>query len=464
MLLSAGWLALLLVGCTEKDEPTPTPDTDSVNEWIYEVMADKYLWYDEIPDKKRLDLDAEPEPFFLSLLSDKDGKKLKSGHHYFSRITKKTTETKYIDTEEPAYGFDFVAYYVKDNSDQCFVQITYVLPDSPAAKAGLKRGDWISSIGTSKKDIFYSDLSALFTGGEVVFNRMKYHATENALVENGSIKVGAAEKIENNPLLVDSVYQVGGKKIGYLMYNHFTAGPNGKDDTSYNDQLKELFVNFKKEGVEDFVLDLRYNGGGYTYISCLLASYLAPADALGKVIMYTRYNKKNSNKDYTYRFENAAAVASTNLDLSRLYVLTGSTTASSSELIINNLIPYMGKNNVRVIGEKTVGKTVGSVEYGEDEKYDWLISPIVCRAYNSEEKADYEDGFTPDVKREELTFGNRLYALGDTRELLLRTALQEITGGELRSEEIEHTPEPNSPFRVAYHSAAEKGKGMIFLE
>lgn len=53
-----------------------------------------------------------------------------------------------------------------------------------------------------------------------------------------------------------------------------------------------------------------------------------------------------------------------NLNLQRLFVLTGSTTASASELIINSLRSYL---DVRVIGKQTFGKTVGMTIYNESK-------------------------------------------------------------------------------------------------
>ena len=82
-----------------------------------------------------------------------------------------------------------------------------------------------------------------------------------------------------------------------------------------------------------------------------------------------------------------------NLNLQRLFVLTGSTTASASELIINSLRSYL---DVRVIGKQTFGKTVGMTIYNESKKYGWILSPVTFHIYNKDREADYEDGFHPD--------------------------------------------------------------------
>ncbi|MDO4756436.1 MAG: hypothetical protein Q4A54_08840, partial [Parabacteroides sp.] len=81
-----------------------------------------------------------------------------------------------------------------------------------------------------------------------------------------------------------------------------------------------------------------------------------------------------------------------------------------------------------LIGEKTLGKRVGSNLFGSEEKYGWLLQPIVLRIYNANREADYANGFMPDKEIDELIVGNTLYPFGDTNELLLKEAIQQITG------------------------------------
>ena len=42
-----------------------------------------------------------------------------------------------------------------------------------------------------------------------------------------TIDIEASRAVEDNPLFYHNVYTWGDKKIGYLVYNHFTPGPNG---------------------------------------------------------------------------------------------------------------------------------------------------------------------------------------------------------------------------------------------
>ena len=147
-----------------------------------------------------------------------------------------------------------------------------------------------------------------------------------------------------------------------------------------------------------------------------------------------------------------------NLNLKRVYILTGNTTASASEAVINCLIPYLGRSNITLIGEKTIGKRVGSNTFGENEKYDWLLHPITLRIYNSSHNADYASGFSPDISLNEVVMGNELYPFGDIRDLLLGKAISLITGQTLKSEHVDY----NGISNLVYPSIGHKIKGLIY--
>ena len=84
--------------------------------------------------------------------------------------------------------------------------------------------------------------------------------------------------------------------------------------------------------------------------------------------------------------------------------------------------------DVFLIGNKTVGKNVGSITLNEDNDPNnlWGMQPIVTKSFNSLKQSDYDTGFNPQIFIEDNSF--ILYPLGDTRERLLNSALQEITG------------------------------------
>lgn len=413
---------LAFSACEKEDIDTPATDQE-VNQWIEQTMRKNYLWYSEIPDKGSLDFNLDPETFFQGLLSDKDGKPLTEGHLYFSTL-EKVAETKSIHAANDSYGFDFATSILKDEGETYKIAIVlYVLKGSPAEEAGLKRGDWI--LGVNNALGISPGYDVLRSGGGISLQLGEAQEGSYQLIPTRKVTLGASRAVDNTPFLKDSVYAYGHKRIGYLMYNRFAAGPNEHDynDSSYNLYLRQLFEKFKSQGVNEFVLDLRYNGGGLLHCAQLLASLLIRENALGEPFCRMEYNDKNTDKNETLPLLDKADVMGGNLNLRRLFVLTGSTTASASELIINSLRPYM---DVRVIGKQTLGKTVGMTVYQEPKKLGWILSPVTFHIYNKDLEADYEDGLPPDVAIDE--FKSRLVDLGDLDDPLLRQAVYEITG------------------------------------
>ncbi|MDR1918673.1 MAG: hypothetical protein LBQ65_03375 [Tannerellaceae bacterium] len=426
------WIFFLFGSCTVQENPKPDPPQDQlVNEWVEETMRQYYLWEDEIPPTERLDLTQDAETFFLSLLSDKDGKtRGTSPHYYYSTINKKSSDTKAYQGEGYSFGFEFQYYYFQ-KMDLYALLLLYVLPGSPAAQEGLKRGDWIVEINDkSVPGDAASLLKALDTTSPVTtsFGITSSPGSPGSPV---SRKLLTASQVTDDPVFLSKTIHYGGRKIGYLVYNHFTAGPTeSSEDEQFNNNLRKAFTQFKKDLPDEFILDLRYNSGGLVSAAQLLATMLAPEAALNDVFCYLSYNGKESSYpdrslklDPLYMKQGASGE---NLDLSRLYVITSSRTASASEAVINGLKPYLG-NQLILVGATTEGKNVGSVTF-EDDRFDWELHPIVSRLSNKDKESGYENGIDPTYPCDEKD-ASAYYDLGDEREFMLKPILDYIAHG-----------------------------------
>lgn len=158
------------------------------------------------------------------------------------------------------------------------------------------------------------------------------------MLQNEKINLASARKVEDDPVYTWNVIEspVKNKKVGYLLYNHFTAGKSD-DDTSYDDHLKSLSGS-DFNGVDEFVLDLRYNNGGALSSGILLCTILQPGNQVGNKLGYLQYNDKQKNKKVQFN-TNKSLLGSNgkNLNLKTLYVLVSSSSASASEMVINSL-------------------------------------------------------------------------------------------------------------------------------
>ena len=106
-----------------------------------------------------------------------------------------------------------------------------------------------------------------------------------------SVSMDAAETLDVSPVPTDTLIVRGSRRIGYLVYNEFPVGVAGASDGRYDEQLKKRYSPIsKRQHINELVLDLRYNGGGYVNTCRLLCSMIAPQSALGQVFCIERFN------------------------------------------------------------------------------------------------------------------------------------------------------------------------------
>ena len=270
-----------------------------------------------------------------------------------------------------------------------------------------------------------------------------------ASITNGTIELNGKTvdltktDFTENPILINKVIDADGIKVGYLMYNQFL--------TNFDVELNNAFTQFKSDGITELVLDLRYNPGGYTYPAILLAS-LITGQFDGKIFYKEEWNSKyqtyfetNAPESLVNPFINALTngTSLSSLDLNKIYILTTDATASSSELVINGLAPYV---DVVQIGTTTYGKYVGSVTLYDSDNFDkdtanpnhtYALQPIAIKASNVNGISDYYNGLPPDYPITYQTSSGTEYegenivdlgTLGDVNEPFLAKAISLITG------------------------------------
>jgi len=422
---------ILSTSCREEDPEPDQFETDTnqyVNNWIYENMNLYYYWNNELPVKS---IDAEnPEDYFYSLLSNQDR---------FSWIQPNYQELlnslQGITLES---GYEFVLYNDSENANGVVGSIAYVKKDSPAMEAGLKRGDKFTKInGTALTIDNYSNLLENINQTHTLTIE-RYNFEAEGFEELGDFELNAIQFAEN-PNFLDSVYTRNGKKIGYYVYNFFSVGTtsdgSSSDSAAYVMEMDEIFADFKSEGIDHLVLDLRYNSGGAESATINLASLIAANVSDQDIFVKRDYNQglkqyfinEFGEESLNRKFTEKAANIGTTLQSPQLTVLTSSRTASASELLINGLNPFI---ETYIIGDTTVGKNVGSTSIYEDNNPDntWGMQPIITKSFNSLNQSDYDLGFYPDIP----LLDNSLIKLqlGDVNEKLLREALLYLAGSD----------------------------------
>lgn len=408
-------IAFVVVSACSEDELT---GNEYVNNWIRNQMDIYYLWNEDMPKPKK---SSSPDVYFDALLSDEDR---------FSWIQENYQELlNSLEGINKEAGYEF-RLYNNQGETNVYAQIMYVKPNSPASQAGLMRGDWITSVNGQTMTVsnYRTILNQLSEPHTVNFDR--YNFTTESWEAQTPVSLATLQYAED-PNFMSEVFTLepSGRKVGYYVYNFFATGTNN----SYNNTMRNIFNDFKQEGITDLVLDLRYNSGGAESATVVLASLIGKNVDHAKIFTRREYNdlitqeysKPGSPNIFTVNFVNEDNNIGAQLT-GNVYILTSSSTASASELLINGLKPYM--NDIYLIGNKTVGKNVGSTSLFKenDPKNTWGMQPIIVKSYNSNMESDYANGFIPD----ELDLDNSkiIYPLGDERERLLNKALNHING------------------------------------
>ena len=418
-------LGLLLTNCGE-DRSGEYYTLIGSRQWIYSVMEEYYLFYEDLPETVTQDDYLQSnEDFLKDMCSSKD----KKSSTYFSHIDSVRTTTSRSVAVSSTANFGYEGVLVRVTSGVYGIQVLYTQPDSPASDAGLKRGDWIiAADGTKITSSGYSKYVSSPTQG-YTFTLGSLNGTSFDTL--GTVKVSSPEYVAEESFVMHEVLELDdGHRAGYVVYNAF----NEDDATEWTAILNE----FASEGVDDLIIDLRYNPGGYVSAAASLGSMLIPSQYRGQVMAKLIWNDLIGETDVVYFTDEGVDISYNNL-----YILTSSSSASASEMLINCLRPYMS-DCLYQVGEDTFGKNVAQSCYTSDDYPLLELWLSTCYISNSEDYYDYYYyGLDTDYEAEEDT-SEQLPDFGDPSDALLAPVIMHITEGIFEVEEEEEEEDDDS--------------------
>ena len=408
--LLANWLsswfetvlaACLLAGCGAFDEdfsnePCSIPAQRS---WLQEYMNDQYFWYANLglPDESAPDMDG----YFQSLLyRPTDRYSFSQPAPQFFQFFSEGTRT--------GYGYSLVFA----DASQASLRVRFAEPFSPVGLAGLKRGDTVLSIdGYGPAQIVAGTPGAVSTEGiPRSFRVVDGTGTERSFTVNSANY--PISTVPNASILSFSS-PAGPIKAGYFVYQSFVA-PSAS-------ALGSVFSQFASLGVNELIVDLRYNGGGRVTVARSLASMIGGSGLDGRTFAEFRFNARHPENNFSLPFTSSELFlpAAPLRGLSRVIVITSPSTASASELVINGLKPF---TNVVLIGGTTFGKPYA------DQPRDFCgttYSAVNFEFVNALGEGGFVNGFTPMC-----TVADDLdHQLGDSNEARLAAAISYIRTG-----------------------------------
>lgn len=379
-------------------QPYPDRAGTSMHEkmWLRSWTNNTYLWYSEVPDNNPANFSVLA--FFDQLKTTQltDSGNAKDNFHF----SENTAEYQQSTQAGVSAGYG-VRWSFGRNTPPRSLTIAYTEPVSPAANAGLVRGDKLLSINGID---FVNDNTE---AGINLLNNALFPSTTgqsfNFVFESVSGQrkevTMASANVSSSPVQNVKVLNTEAGKVGYMQFNSHIA--------LAQPQLINAIKQFSDENVHELVIDLRYNGGGLLALAAQLGYMVTgPAIIQDRFFERTIFNDKHPNINpvtgrplsaipfYSKEIDYEAGVLKDTdlpaLNLSRIFILSTANTCSASEAFINGLRGI--DVEVVLIGGQTCGKPYG---FYPTDNCGTTYFTVQFTGVNAQGFGEYSDGFVP---------------------------------------------------------------------
>jgi len=363
--------------------------------FVRDTLQNIYFWYRELPDPDPAGFPS-PEAYLEAVRY----RRLDSSYSYIAG--KQESSAFFSESQFVGIGLS------TRQTGEAELRVAEAYAGSPAAEAGLRRGDFVLSInGRAIADLLRSgDIATIFGPAEIgVVVTLSWRSRSDGRTRDASL---AKRAVTIPTVSATGVYDLRrGPRVGYVFFRNFVQPSTAALDAA--------FATLRDAGAQELVLDLRYNGGGLISVARHLGGLIGAGATDGQVFVELFHNDKNQSRNSTLRFERPAAA----IGFTRLVVITTRGSASASESVINGLRPFMP---VTLVGDATYGKPVG--QYGFDF-CDKTLFPVSFETRNARGQGDYYAGIPADCAA-----GDDLeHAVGDPDEASLAEALDYLRSG-----------------------------------
>jgi len=383
-------------------------------QWVLDVTREWYLFPETLPATVNLASYGTAEELLDALTATA---RAQGKDRYFSYLTTKAADTSLLG-EGQFVGFGFRTR--TDPGNRPF--ILDVFDASPAADAGLKRGDEIIAIdqGTGYVPVSTSLANGTTTVTDLLGPSESGVRRGLRLLRDGStLEVDLTKRTVTIDPVPDSfgtrvLPRAGTAGVGYLHLRSYisTADP----------QLRAAFDTFRAQDVRDFIIDLRYNGGGLVDTAALIDDLLGGDRTSADTQFSYVYRSSKSSQNSTVRFSPQAQ----SVRPVRIAFLTTDATASASEINVNVMRKYV---ETAIVGSDTFGKPVGQIAFDLANSCPDRLRLIAFKTANADGAGDYYDGIAP-LMRFACAADDTLGAqLGDPADNMTQAALQWINTG-----------------------------------
>lgn len=397
--------------------PPPASTTCSLlnrQNFAFSVINEHYLFPETLPTS------LNPEPFSTvqtyidALVATARGQ---GRDRFFTFVTSIAEENAFFSSGSTA-GFGVRLVY---QGNHLFV--TEAFEGAPALSSGIDRGTEILAIGTNTSNLVTvadilssqgpsavtSALGPSTAGTSRVLRIADAGGTRDVTITKSDFAISPL-----SPRYGVKVIDNNGQRVGYINMRTFIS--------TANDQLRGAFADFRAQGITNFVIDFRYNGGGLVSTAELMGDLLGGNRFSSDVFSVTRFRPSKSANNETKRF----VVQPQSVSPVKIAFISTNATASASELVMNAFVPFLGANTA-LVGSNTFGKPVGQIAI-DQAACDDRIRVVAFAKDNAAGQGDYFSGLAGNFKATCAAADDISRPLGDPQEASLRTALDFVAG------------------------------------
>ncbi len=338
---------------------------------------------------------------------------------FFTFITSIAEENAFFSSGASA-GFG-VRLSFNSGARRLFIAEAY--EGAPALAAGIDRGTEIVAIGTTASNLRTINEIVTAEGTAGINNALGPNTAGLSRVlriNNGAGNVDVT--VTKADFSIDPVsdrygakiIEDGGQRYGYLNLRTFISSADA--------QLRNAFLDFRNQGITEFIIDFRYNGGGLVSTAELMGDLMGRNRFTSDLFSRTDFRpEKAANNELDFFAPQPQSVAPTRI----AFIGTGST-ASASEFVINGMLPYLG-SNMALVGANTFGKPVGQIAI-DRAACDDRMRVVAFSTGSAAGIGDYFNGLAPKVQRTCGAADNVAFPLGDARETSIARAIDFLAG------------------------------------
>lgn len=231
--------------------------------------------------------------------------------------------------EDGSGTFEGIGAYLSQDPDTMLIKVVRPIKNSPAEDAGLLAEDILVTV--DGEDISGQDLNLVVS---------KVRGPKGSTVEIGVAREGETDvltfditRAEVEEVTVE--YEMKESNIGYIQVAEF--------DDPTDEQFREAVADLESQGMEQLIIDLRSNGGGYVDVSVDMADLFIKEGVIVSV---------KDKRGLSYEYEDCGDDNYVELPI---VILVDGNTASASEIFTGALMDY---DLCTVIGTQTFGKGI----------------------------------------------------------------------------------------------------------